>query len=159
GGVGMGLLLAWIFVQIHKRLPMDAPSNITFTLIEPYFMYWIAEQLHCSGVLAVVSGGLFMSTRRLWFFNSASRIKGFSVWESFVFILNGIVFLIIGLELPEIVEGLHAKGIPMRTAIGYGVLMTILLILARIVSSYFALIATFIFRPSVAPRSRSRLRT
>jgi NhaP-type Na+/H+ or K+/H+ antiporter len=101
GGVGIGLLIGWIFVQAHKRLPTDAPSDIALTLIEPYIMYWIAEQVHSSGVLAVVSGGLFMSARRLIFLNSASRIRGYSVWESFIFILNGIVFLIIGLELPE----------------------------------------------------------
>ncbi|QHV98030.1 Na+/H+ antiporter [Spirosoma endbachense] len=158
GGAGSGLLLAWIFVEAHKRLPLDAQSAIALTLIEPYFMYWVAEQFHCSGVLAVVSGGLFMSTRRLIFLNSASRIQSFSVWESFVFILNGIVFLIIGLELPEIVEGLHAKGIPLRTAIGSGVLVTGVLIAARVISSYVALLATFIFRPGVLPRARSNRR-
>lgn len=155
GGAGIGLLLAWIFVQAHKRLPTDAPSDIALTLIEPYIMYWIAEQLHSSGVLAVVAGGLFMSARRLIFLNSTSRIRGYSVWESFVFILNGIVFLIIGLELPEIVEGLRADGIPLSTAIGYGLLVTLVLVLARIISSYAALIATLIFRPGVAPAASS----
>ncbi|HTN45329.1 MAG TPA: Na+/H+ antiporter [Flavipsychrobacter sp.] len=155
GGAGIGLLLAWIFVELHKRLPTDAPSDIALTLIEPYFMYWMAEQLHSSGVLAVVSGGLFMANRQLSFLNSASRIRGFSVWESFVFILNGIVFLLIGLELPEIVAGLRAKGIPLDTAIGYGVLVTGVLIAARIISAYAAMIATLIFRPSVAPRAAS----
>jgi CPA1 family monovalent cation:H+ antiporter len=155
GGAGIGLMLGWIFVQVHKRLPTDAPSDICLTIIEPYFMYWIAEQVHSSGILAVVSGGLFMANRRLLFLNSTSRIKGYSVWESFVFILNGIVFMIIGLELPEIVEGLRSKGIPLHTAIGYGVLVTVVLILARIVSSYIALIATLIFRPGVAPRAAS----
>ncbi|MBD2757288.1 Na+/H+ antiporter [Spirosoma validum] len=158
GGAGIGLLLAWIFVQAHKRLPLDAQSNIALTLIEPYFMYWVAEQLHCSGVLAVVSGGLFMSARRLVFLNSASRIQSFSVWESFVFILNGVVFLIIGLELPEIVEGLRTNGIPLRTAIGYGILVTGVLIAARVISSYAALLATLIFRPGVMPRARSNRR-
>ncbi|MNJ85795.1 Sodium, potassium, lithium and rubidium/H(+) antiporter [compost metagenome] len=153
GGAGIGLILAWIFVQAHKRLPTDAPSDIALTLIEPYFMYWIAEQLHCSGVLAVVSGGLFMSARRLIFLNSASRIRGFSFWESFIFILNGIVFLIIGLELPEIVAGLRSDGISLSTAIGYGVLVTAILILARMISSYAAMISTLIFRPGVAPRT------
>ena len=156
GGVGIGLLLGWIFVQAHKRLPIDAPSHISLTIIEPYFMYWLAEQVHSSGVLAVVSGGLFMANRQLLFLNSNSRIKGFSVWESFIFILNGVVFLIIGLELPEIIEGLRSKGIPLHTAIGYGVIVTTVLILARIISSYVALIATLIFRPSVAPRATSR---
>ncbi|KQB98643.1 Na+/H+ antiporter [Pedobacter sp. Hv1] len=158
GGIAIGLLLAWLFVQAHKKLPTDAPSDIALTLIEPYFMYWIAEQCHSSGVLAVVAGGLFMSAKRLIFLNSSSRIKGYSVWESFVFILNGIVFLIIGLELPEITAGLRADGIPLNTAIGYGVLVTGVLILARIISSYAALVTTMIFRPSVTPRSTSTKR-
>lgn len=158
GGAGIGLLLGWIFVEAHKRLPTDAPSDIALTLIEPYFMYWIAEQVHSSGVLAVVSGGLFMSARRLVFLSSTSRIRAYSVWESFIFILNGIVFLIIGLELPEIVEGLRLEGTPLRTAIGYGVLVTLVLIVARIISSYAALIATIVFRPSVIPHAASARR-
>ncbi|MGJ1326840.1 cation:proton antiporter [Sphingobacterium multivorum] len=92
GGVGIGLLSGCFFIQAHKRLPTDAPSDIALTLIEPYFMYWIAEQFHSSGVLAVVAGGLLMSGQRLTFLNSTSRVRGLSVWESFVFILNGIVF-------------------------------------------------------------------
>lgn len=155
GGAAIGFILAWLFVQAHKRLPTDAPSDIALTLIEPYFMYWIAEQLHSSGVLAVVVGGLYMSSKRLIFLNSASRIKGYSVWESFVFILNGIVFLIIGLELPEIVGGLRAEGIPLSTAIEHGIWVTVILIAARMISSYAAMIATLILRPSVAPRATS----
>lgn len=151
GGTAVGLIVAWLFVQAHKRLPTDASSDIALTLIEPYFMYWIAEQLHCSGVLAVVSGGLYMSARQLVFLNSSSRIQGFSFWESFIFILNGIVFLIIGLELPEIVDGLKTEGTSFGTAIGYGVLVTAVLILSRIISSYAAMVSTLIFRPSVAP--------
>ncbi|MHC8950161.1 Na+/H+ antiporter [Sphingobacterium hungaricum] len=156
GGIAIGLILAWLFVQAHKKLPTDAPSDIALTLVEPYFMYWIAEQVHASGVLAVVAGGLYLSAKRMIFLNSASRIKGYSVWESFVFILNGMVFFIIGLELPEITEGLRTEGIPIKTAIGYGLLVTLVLILARIISSYAAMISTLIFRPSVAPRMGSR---
>jgi len=158
GGAGVGLILAWIFVQVHKRLPLDAPSNIALTIVEPYFMYWLAEQFHCSGVLAVVSGGLYLSAKRLIFFNSASRIQSSSVWDSFVFILNGVVFLIIGLELPEIVEGLRQKGIPLSSAIASGILVTGVLVGARIISSYAALIATYIFRPGVMPRASSNRR-
>lgn len=155
GGVGIGVLLSWIFMQAHKYLPTDASSDVALTLIEPYFLYWIAEQSHASGVLAVVSGGLFMSTRRLAFLNSSSRIQGYGVWESFIFILNGIVFLIIGLELPEIVNGLRSEGTPLGTAINYSLLVVVTLIAARIISSYVAMAATIIFRPSVAPRAPS----
>ena len=156
GGAGIGLLLAWLFVKFHKLMPTDAPSDIALTVVEPYAMYWIAEQLHSSGVLAVVSGGLYMSARRLQFLTSTSRIRAYSVWESFIFILNGIVFLLIGLELPEIVEGLRSKGIPLGTAIGYGILVTGVLIASRIISAYAALIATLIFRPGVAPHANSQ---
>ncbi len=155
GGAGIGLLIAWLFMVLHRRLPMDAPSSIAMTLIEPYCMYWAAEQLHASGVLAVVAGGLYLSNRRLHFLNGTARVRGYSVWESLVFILNGVVFLLIGLQLPEIVEGIRASGLSLGTAIGYGVLVTAVLIVARIISSYAALVATLIFRPSVAPRSRN----
>jgi len=149
GGVGIGLIFGWLFMQAHKRLPTDAASDIAFTLIEPYFLYWIAEHLHSSGVLAVVSGGLLLANRRLSFLSSGSRISGYSFWNAFIFILNGIVFMLIGLELPEVVAGLRANGIPLHTAINYGIGVTLVLIVVRIISSYAALLATLIFRRSV----------
>jgi CPA1 family monovalent cation:H+ antiporter len=158
GGIGIGLIFGWLFMQAHKRLPTDASSDIAFTLIEPYFLYWIAEQLHSSGVLAVVSGGLFLANKRLVFLSSASRVRGYNFWEAFIFILNGIVFMLIGLELPQIVAGLREDGIPLATAITYGIGVTAILIAARIISSYVAMAATIIFRPAVAPtRDRRRM--
>ncbi len=155
GGPGVGLLLGWFFVKMHKILPTDASSDIAFTIIEPYFMYWVGEEIHSSGVLAVVAGGLYMSNKNMFFLNSASRIMGYNVWESFIFILNGIVFLIIGLDLPEIVQGIRSEGIPLRTAIGYGLLVTGVLILARMISAYTAMLATYLFRRNVLPGGRS----
>ncbi len=156
GGIGIGLIVGWIFMQAHKRLPTHASSDIAFTLIEPYFLYWIAEQLHSSGVLAVVSGGLFLANRRLVFLSSASRIGGYNFWGAFIFILNGIIFMLIGLELPEVVAGLREDGIPLGRAISYGILVTAILIMARIISSYVALVATLVFRPSVTPIRQNR---
>ncbi|ASZ14953.1 Na+/H+ antiporter [Chitinophaga pendula] len=155
GGIGIGLIFGWLFMQAHKLLPTDAPSDIVFSLIEPYFLYWIAEEMHSSGVLAVVVGGLFLANRRFQYLSSSSRVKGSSFWEALIFILNGVVFMLIGLELPEVVAGLRADGIPLREAIGYGALVTAILIVARIISSYAALIATLIFRPGVAPNAGS----
>jgi len=158
GGSGAGLLLGWFFVKMHRILPTDASSDIAFTIIEPYILYWVGEEIHSSGILAVVAGSLYMANRNLIFLNSASRIMGLNVWEAFIFILNGIVFLIIGLDLSEIVQGIRSEGIPLTTAIGYGVLVTGVLILARMISAYTALLATYIFRRSVFPRARSRKR-
>ena len=158
GGIAIGIICGWIFMQAHKLLPTNASSDIAFTLIEPYFLYWVAEHLNSSGVLAVVSGGLFLANRRLTFLSSASRISGYSFWDAFIFILNGIVFMLIGLELPELVDGLRDDGIPLHTAIYYGMLVTGILIVTRIISSYTALAATLIFRPGVAPNRNNRRR-
>lgn len=158
GGAALGIILGWVFTKLHKLIAIDAASDIALTLVEPYFLYWLAETIHCSGVLAVVVGGLYLSAKRLVFLNSTSRVMGYSVWQSFVFILNGVIFLLIGLELPEIVRGLQTAGISLSTAIYYGVLVTVILILARMVSSYAALIATMIFRPGVLRQNRSRRR-
>ncbi len=152
GGTGIGLAMGWIFIQAHKKLPTDATTDIILTVLEPYAMYWLAEQFHASGVMAVVSGGLLMSSQRLLFLNSASRIRGQSVWESLVFILNGVVFLLIGLSLPEIVQGMRGSGIPLSRGIWYGVVVTGVLILSRVISAYAAMMATAIFRPGVMPR-------
>jgi CPA1 family monovalent cation:H+ antiporter len=97
---------------------------------------------HGSGVLAVVSGGLFLSTHRHRFLKSSSRLRGTNVWESFVFILNGLVFMLIGMDLSEIISGLD--GVSLLSAIGYGVLITAVLIIGRILSAYGAIIVTFI---------------
>jgi CPA1 family monovalent cation:H+ antiporter len=106
GGVGSGLLLGWLFVKLHKLLPTDANMDVILTLIAPYLMYILAEEIHGSGVLAVVAGGLLLSKMRYIFLSPSSRVRGTNVWESFVFLLNGIVFVIIGLDLPQIVAGL-----------------------------------------------------
>jgi monovalent cation/hydrogen antiporter len=144
GGVGLGLLVGWIFMKTHKYLPTDANSDIVLSIVTPYLMYIVAEEAHSSGVLAVVSGGLFLSNRRHVFLSSHSRLRGVNVWESLVFVLNGLVFLIIGLSLPEITAGLGE--VSLRAAIGYGVLITAALIVGRILSAYGAVIVTLIAR-------------
>jgi CPA1 family monovalent cation:H+ antiporter len=144
GGVGIGLLIAFIFMKAHKYLPTDSNIDIVLTLVAPYIMYIVAEEVHSSGVLSVVSGGLFLSYYRHHFLDSRSRIRSLNVWESLSFVLNGIVFLLIGLDLPEITEGLGGVSIP--SAIGYGVIITIVLILARIIAAYGAVIVTLIAR-------------
>jgi monovalent cation/hydrogen antiporter len=73
-------------------------------------------------------------------------LRGVNVWESFCFVLNGIVFMLIGLALPEITTGLQQEGVSISSAIGYGVLITVVLIIGRILSAYGAVIVTLIAR-------------
>lgn len=144
GGVGIGLIIAYLFLKAHKILPTDSNTDILLTFIAPFSMYLAAEEFHASGVLAVVSGGLFLSYRSHDFLSSSSRLRAVTVWESFCFLLNGIVFMLIGLDLPEIVADLG--DIDMYTAIGYGVAVTVVLIVVRIVSGYAAIITTLVMR-------------
>ncbi|MBF4494201.1 Na+/H+ antiporter [Flavobacterium sp. JLP] len=146
GGVGIGLLIGWLFMKAHKYLPTDANADIVLSLLTPYIIYLAAEEIHSSGVLAVVSGGLLLSNNRHRFLNSRSRLQGINVWESFCFILNGLVFMLIGLDLPQITRGLEEVNISLPTAIGYGVIITAVLIVGRILSSYGAVVVTLIAR-------------
>lgn len=149
GGAFFGLAMGWIFEKINNILPTDAPSDIALSIVYPYVMYWGAEQIHSSGVLAVVFGGLYLSKNRFHYLNSSSRIAAYNVWESFVYILNGLVFMLIGLQMPEILRGLAKEGVPFWIAVKYGVWVTAILVLVRIVASYSALLSTLIFRRKV----------
>jgi len=146
GGVGAGLLIAFIFVKLHKILPTDVNMDIILSLVTPYLMYIGAEAIHSSGVLSVVCGGLFLSYHRSTFLNASSRLHGGSVWQSFVFLLNGLVFIIIGLDLPEITTGLRQQGIGFYEATGYALLITAVLMVTRIIAYYGAVVVTMIMR-------------
>ncbi|HVD98088.1 MAG TPA: Na+/H+ antiporter [Cytophagaceae bacterium] len=147
GGVGVGLLIGWLFMKAHRMLlPADVNVDIVLSLVTPYMIYLVAEEVHSSGVLAVVSGGLLLSNRRNYFLNSSSRLRGTTVWQSLVFVLNGLVFLLIGLDLPQITEGLKLEGVSFSAAIGYGLLITLVLILGRFLAAFGALFVTLIAR-------------
>lgn len=144
GGVAVGLLVGWLFMKAHRYLPTDENMDIVLTLVAPFVMYIGAEELHSSGVLAVVSGGLFQSIKRHDFLRSSSRLRGANVWQSIVFVLNGLVFMLIGLDLPEITEALDQEGISVGTAIGYGLLVSAVLIIVRTLSAFGAVLVTLI---------------
>ena len=144
GGAGIGLGIGLIFMKTHKYLPTDTNTDTALSIVTPYLMYIAAEEFHTSGVLAVVCGGLFLSYKRHFFLNSSSRLRGINVWESLTFVMNGLVFMLIGLDLPEITAGLGDTSI--NSAIGYGLLITAVLIIGRILSAYGAVIVTLIAR-------------
>ncbi len=148
GGVGIGLIIGWIFLQIHERLPTDANTDIILTLIAPYVMYITGEAVHSSGILAVVTGGLFLSSKRQIILSSTSRIRGVNVWQSLSFVLNGLIFMLIGLALPDIAAGLD--GVSITSAIGYGAGITFVLIVFRILSAYAGVYVTQIAKHFVS---------
>lgn len=135
-GIAIGIAIGFIFYLVHKLFPTDTNIDIILTIVAPYAMYIGAEAIHVSGVLSVVSGGLFLSARRHLILSNQSRIHGFGVWSAMGFVLNGLVFLLIGLQLPYIVNHLGETSLP--EAIGYSVLIAAVLIIGRLISSFGA---------------------
>ncbi len=139
-GTLIGLAVGCIVYCIHRYLPTTPSIDIALTLVTPYCMYYLAEHFHFSGVLAVVSGGLFLSHFRQRILNYRSRIESVNVWGSLVFVLNGLVFMLIGLQLPSIVQQLG--DVSLTTAIGYGLAISGALMLARLLCTYGAALFT-----------------
>jgi len=130
-GILIGVGIAFIVYAIHRFLPTNASIDTALTVLCPYLMYIAAEQFHFSGVMAVVSGGLFLSYRSHEIFSYNTRIQAYSFWNTFTFLLNGLVFILIGLQLPQIVAGLGDYSI--WQAIFYGVVISLITIIIRIV--------------------------
>jgi Na+/H+ antiporter len=139
-GILIGLAVALVFYAIHRWLPTTTNIDIVLTFITPYAMYMAAEEFHFSGVLAVVSGGLFLSARRQSIFSNQSRLKGINVWEAVAFVLNGFVFILIGLEFPVIIKALGPDGL--GPAIKYSLIITAVLIVTRFASTFGATVFT-----------------
>jgi monovalent cation/hydrogen antiporter len=139
-GTLIGLFVGVVFYGIHRWLPTTPSIEIVLSLAAPYCMYYFAEHLHFSGVLAVVSGGLFLSNRRLRMLTYRSRIQGVNVWSTIGFVLNGLIFLLIGLQLPTITRQLG--DISIGRAIGYGLVISLVLIVTRMLCTFGAAVFT-----------------
>ena len=132
-GIATGIGVALVFFGLHRWLPTNANMDTILTLTAPYAMYIAAESLHFSGVLAVVSGGLFLAARSHRFLTYQSRMQAINFWSTIGFVLNGLVFMLIGLELPVIIRALGQ--VSFASAVGYGCLITGVLILTRMLST------------------------
>lgn len=146
GGAGIGLLIGFILKRIHKYFPTDANMDTILTITTPYLMYIFAEEVHSSGVLSVVCGGLYLSAQRHDMFSATTRVRSINVWHSFVFLLNGLVFTLIGLDLPQIMKGIRQEGISITLATGYAVIITLVLVVTRMLSSFGAVLVTQIMK-------------
>lgn len=135
-GVFVGLLIAHVLYYVLRYWVGSSSITTPITLIAPYLMYIVAEHFEWSGVLAVVSGGLFLSFRSSDFLNYHTRLQTKEVWETVGFLLNGFVFILIGLELPVIIKGL--EGYELSEAIYYALMISAMVIVIRIVLVYMS---------------------
>jgi len=142
----IGLAIAWVMSKMYKYLPTDANMDVILSVIAPYIMYIVANEVGASGVLAVVAGRMYMSLHLTNIFAASTRNKGVAVWGILGFILNGLAFMLIGLALPEVLEGIEAEGMSLATATNYGLLITGVVVGVRLLSSYGALVITQIMK-------------
>jgi Na+/H+ antiporter len=107
GGIVLGLILAWLILPLWKRVS-DPSIFIALSLLTPYAVYIIAEEvLHASGILAVVSYGLYRGWRDPSLFpNASTRLQNISFWNMLVFLLESLLFVLVGQQLPAILGSL-----------------------------------------------------
>ncbi len=105
GGVCVGLSVGWLATQVQKRLD-DPPVQTMFSLLTPYVAYFAGEKLHVSGILAVVIAGIYYGWRAPRILTGRMRLLALPVWEMVLFVLNGVLFMLIGLELPQVIRSL-----------------------------------------------------
>ncbi len=107
-GVAIGLAVAWVVSHIQRAISESA-IEITVSIITPYIAYLAAESLSCSGIMATLACGIYLGRRSSGFLSLHARIESSAVWSTLDFILNGIVFLLLGLQLPSIIADIQGK--------------------------------------------------
>ena len=131
GGILVGLAVGWLAEQFHKRVD-DAPIEITVSLLTPFVAYLAAERLGVSGVLAVVTAGLYLGWRLPELLTFKTRLQGGPVWEMVEFLLNGFVFILIGLQLPEVLRALSGNASSIPRLLWNALLISLAVIFIRI---------------------------
>ena len=145
-GVAVGLIIARLVEWFELRID-DGPIEIGISLLVPYASYLASEALHGSGVLAVVTAGLYLARRSSRFFSPNVRLQTYAVWSALTFILNGLVFVLIGLQLPYVLAGI--REVPFAKLLLYGALFSALLIALRLLWSVPSAYAAFLFRKHI----------
>jgi monovalent cation/hydrogen antiporter len=129
-GILIGLAVGAIVHAVEHRID-DGPIEIVLSILTPYVAYLTADALKASGVLAVVACGLYLSRQSSHFFSPGVRLQVWAVWESLTFILNGLVFVLIGLQLHYVLSSIHDYHL--GTLIAYGAVFSAFLILLRLI--------------------------
>ncbi|MBI1891389.1 MAG: Na+/H+ antiporter [Burkholderiales bacterium] len=106
GGVAVGIILAFVYIAIHRRLG-DPFIEVLTVLTIPYTAYVAAESLHVSGVLAVVAAGIVRGRYAPEIVSAEMRIMARSVWNVLTFLMNSLIFILIGIQMSDVMEKLN----------------------------------------------------
>jgi len=130
-GLGIGLLIGVVVGWLEKYVD-DGPIELVVSLVVPYAAYLAGERARASGVLAVVACSIYLSRKSAELFSPSVRLQVMGVWDALTFGLNGVVFVLIGLQLPYVLAGIEGK-FSTGTLVLYGVVFSVVLILLRMV--------------------------
>jgi monovalent cation/hydrogen antiporter len=130
GGVGVGLVVGFLVAALRRRLD-NPPVEVTIGLMTGYFAFIPANALDASGVIAVVTAGVYLGWRTPELTSVQTRLQGVAVWEILTFVLNALVFALVGLQLSGIIDSLtgHSGG----SLMWWGFLVTAAVVLSRLV--------------------------
>jgi monovalent cation/hydrogen antiporter len=133
-GILLGIAFGFIFRWIHRVTPDNPTTDTTLTFLSPYVCYLTAESLHVSGVLTVVTCGLYMAHHSSEVFTQQTRLQAYGTWNTIIFLLNGTIFILIGLQLPQILATIEGHSFP--TMLKYGAIISAAVIVGRILWVY-----------------------
>jgi Na+/H+ antiporter len=149
GGIAVGLAVGYVVRKVRRHVH-DAPVEVTIALLSGYLAFLPASAMGVSGVLAAVTIGVYMGWYTPELTNSETRLTGDGFWEILIYVVNGLLFVLLGLQLRSIVDALG--GTPWSTLLGDAVLVCAAVIVIRIVW-----VPVFTYLPRWAfPRIRER---
>jgi CPA1 family monovalent cation:H+ antiporter len=125
-GLVIGIIAGWLW----RRL-FDPPVEVTLSLVIPYAAYLPAEWLGGSGVIAVVAAGLYLGARSSRILASDARLLGSGVWQIVTFLVNGLAFILVGLQLPTVLRALSDR--PAAELVAQAAIICLTVIVARFV--------------------------
>jgi monovalent cation/hydrogen antiporter len=130
GGIAIGLAVGYVVAEVRRRID-NPPVEITIALMTGYLAFIPANAVESSGVLAAVTAGIYLGWHTPELTSVQTRLQGEAVWEIIVFVINVLLFALIGLQLSNILDAL--TGFSAGELVGYAVLVTATVIVTRIV--------------------------
>ena len=133
GGIGVGLVAGWLLIRLFRKLIGDDVVAVVLSLAAGYVAYLPAESMGVSGVLAAVTVGLMVGHRGSELSTPTSRLRGYAFWEVLVFLLNALLFVLVGLQLPGILDAQSRSALEL---LGLAALIGAVVIGSRLVWSH-----------------------
>ncbi len=151
GGVAIGLAVGWIVAEIRRRTT-DAQLNVTISLLTGYAAFVPADAVGASGVLATVAAGIYLGIRAARILPPRTRLQSGFVWDIVDFVVNAILFVLIGLQFRTILDGL--SGYAASTLVGYGLAVSGVVVATRL--AWFFTVPYLIRAVDRRPAQRAR---